>query len=108
MHQDTVQDYVESAERMLEKGQIDEPTFNKILVQFSYDYLQQDQEQRAFALLNRVNPEYFAPGGVMFQQGKADKHYAELTVKLAYRLLQLGLVGADIDLYQSTQKPAQA
>jgi hypothetical protein len=110
MHQthDEIQEYLDSADRMKARGQITDDDHHKILVCLSYEYLQLDQVTRACALLNRCDPTYFDPGGIQFLQAKADKHYAELLVKLAYRLLQLGLVGADIDLYQTNQPPAQA
>lgn len=105
-----VEVYLASVENMRAKGQIGDDDYRKCLVQLAWDFLNAggQGERRAWSLINRCGGKYFEPEGVCVHQGRVDEAFGVLTIKLAYKLLQYGLVGGDENIYGSTQPPAEA
>lgn len=105
-----VEAYLASVESMKTKGQLGDEDYFKCLVSLAWEFLNcgGQGERRAYSLLNKVGPDYFLPGGVCTKQGLEDAAYGVLLVKMAFKLLQYGLVGGDENIYGATQKPGQA
>jgi hypothetical protein len=108
-----VEAYLSSVETMKSKGQLGDEDYYKCLVSLAWEFINLggQGERRAYALLNKVNaksPDYWAPSGIGYKQAMEDTQYGVIVIKLAFKLLQYGLVGGDENIYGATQKPAEA
>lgn len=81
---------LEMVERMHAEGALEGPVRFKLLVSLAYEYLLAGEDQKAFQLLDRPSAEYYRDE--MAEQMLADELFAELVVKLSYRLIQAGVV----------------
>lgn len=105
-----VEKYLASVENMWAKRQLSEEEYFKCLVSLAWEFLNcgGQGERRAYSLLNRVGEDYFKPGSTCWKQTAEDAAYAVLVIKMAFKLLQYGLVGGDENVYGATQKPGEA
>lgn len=105
-----VQAYLDSVESMWAKKQITLEDYQKCLVSLAWEFMSAggQGERRAYSLLNRVGDKYFEPGGTCYRQAAEDAVFGVVIIKLAFKLLQYGLVGGDENIYGVTQRPGEA
>lgn len=88
------------------QGVMPDDVYYKVMVCLAYEYIQADDHQMGFLLINRCPPEYFEKTQVL--QMQEDPSYRDVVVLMAYKLIQLGVVTGDTEVFKPTQAGAKA
>lgn len=103
---DQVEQALKTVDQIHDSGAMPDDVYYKCLVSLAYEYIQADDHQAGLVLISKCPPSYFQD--VQPGQMQEDGLYRDVVVLLAYKLIQLGVVTGDVDLYAPTQAGAQA
>lgn len=101
---DDVDKMLKTVETMHGVGAMPVRDFCKCLVSLGYEYILMGATETGLGLLLRVNtlePEYYPR--FQLEDMEADELYKEVVVRLAYRLVQLGIVAGGDEVHAPTQ-----
>lgn len=87
-------------------GAMGDDVYHKCLVSLAYEYTLVDEDEEALILIVKVPTSYYE--SVQFEQMEADSLYQDTVVRLAYKLIQMGVVEGSDKLYVPTMPKASA
>lgn len=87
-------------------GILGENLFYKSLIYLAYEYIQCGHEQEGLVTLFKVPATYFVEDNV--KNMEQDPQFADIVVRLSYRLIQIGVVRTDEHVPKANMTKANA
>lgn len=103
---DKIDTALETVEKIHNFGAMADDVFFKCLTSLAYEYVMVEELDIGLMLLNRCGGDYFKD--VQPKQMDEDEKYRELVIRLAYKLIQFGVVDGSELLTVATQAAAKA
>lgn len=91
-----VESVLMDVEEMYRMGAMPQEAYHKCMVSLAAEYLEHDDLDRCLELLNKCPPSYYME--TQPQQADEDSMFAEVVIKMAYKLVKMGVVGMDLDV----------